>query len=158
FGLCSRPVASRPRRVIVRRSPTGYNCRGSREGRMRYPTRSVARIARLAGAALLAIGAATAMLSGAIGPYATNVGADPVSQTFDCTGAAQSFTVPPEITAITVDAFGAQGGAGNTESTSTSGGAGGLGGEARATIAVTPGETLDVFVGCRGGDGVGNDT
>jgi hypothetical protein len=64
-----------------------------------------------------------------------------VTQTFNFTGAAQTFTVPAGVTQVTVDAFGAQGGQ------AQDGTAGGLGGEAMATIAVTPGEVLQVNVG-----------
>jgi hypothetical protein len=62
---------------------------------------------------------------------------------FVFTGAVQTFDVPACATAITVDAFGAQGGTGDL--------AGGLGGRAKATIPVTGGETLFVFVGGMGG-------
>ena len=61
----------------------------------------------------------------------------PGSQVFAYTGAVQTFTVPACVTSITVTALGAQGG----------GTAGGLGGRAIATIVVTPGETLNVYVG-----------
>jgi hypothetical protein len=52
---------------------------------------------------------------------------------FDYTGAQQNFTVPKGVTQITVTASGAHGGGG--------------GGLVRATIPVTPGEQLAVFVG-----------
>lgn len=61
----------------------------------------------------------------------------PSSQLFTYTGASQSFTVPPGVTTITVDVLGAQGG----------GGFGGNGGNAKATITVTPGEVLEIYVG-----------
>ena len=64
------------------------------------------------------------------------------SQTFRYTGAQQKFTVPTGVTRITVEALGANGG--------PSGGPGGLGGSVTATIPVTPGESLDVFVGGAG--------
>lgn len=63
----------------------------------------------------------------------------PGSQTFTYTGNVQTFTVPPCATSITIDAYGAQGG----------GTGGGLGGRAQATIPVTPGETLNIYVGGR---------
>ena len=69
-------------------------------------------------------------------------GTTTVTCTFAFTGSADSFTVPAGVTQITVDAFGAQGGP-----TQVLGTAGGLGGEATATIAVTPGEVLQVNVG-----------
>jgi hypothetical protein len=67
--------------------------------------------------------------------------------TFEYTGAAQSWTVPDGVTQATFDVYGAQGGSEPT------GKPGGLGGEATATIAVTPGDTLQVNVGGKGGDG-----
>lgn len=74
--------------------------------------------------------------------YTTPVGTNPcggtTTATFNFTGAQQSFTVPSGVTTITVDAQGAQGGAN-----------GGLGGRAVATIPVTPGEVLEVWVGGR---------
>src|SRR5688572_27518147 len=51
-----------------------------------------------------------------------------------------NFTVPSGVTQITVRALGAQGGQGD-------GSPGGFGGEVNATLMVTPGETLGVFVG-----------
>lgn len=57
--------------------------------------------------------------------------------TFNYTGSAQTYTVPAGITLIQIEAYGAQGGGLN----------GGLGGEAIATIPVTPGAVLEVYVG-----------
>jgi hypothetical protein len=68
--------------------------------------------------------------------------APPGSIQFDYTGAPQSFVVPDCVTAIRVDAFGAAGGTGQIQ--------GGLGGRARATVPVTPGTTLLVYVGGSG--------
>jgi len=65
------------------------------------------------------------------------------SKTFSCTEGAQEWTVPDGVTEITIDAFGAQGGQ------AQDGTAGGEGGEATATIPVTPGEVLQVNVGCQ---------
>jgi len=67
--------------------------------------------------------------------------------TFEFTGAAQSWTVPDGVSQATFDVFGAQGGS------DTSGKAGGLGGKATATIAVNPGDTLQVNVGGAGRNG-----
>ena len=68
------------------------------------------------------------------------------SQVFNYTGAVQTFIVPAGVTAVTIDAIGAQGGSSfNT--------AGGPGGETVATISVTPGQTLYVYVGGMGGGG-----
>src|SRR5262245_29496595 len=66
-------------------------------------------------------------------------------EVFDDVGSA-GFVVPADVCEITVDAIGAEGG-GVT-------GDGGLGGEAVATVPVTPGESLQVRVGGRGGNPV----
>ena len=65
--------------------------------------------------------------------------------TFTHTGAAQTWTVPDEVTQATFDVFGAQGGSEPGLK------AGGGGGKAHATIDVTPGDTLQVNVGGVGG-------
>jgi hypothetical protein len=70
------------------------------------------------------------------------------SQTFNFTGAAQTFTVPAGVTQLTISAFGAQGGAGALGAP-----AGGLGGSVSAKITVTPGEILTINVGGVGGNG-----
>lgn len=69
-----------------------------------------------------------------------------VEEQFAFTGAEQSWTVPVGVTLINVDVRGAQGG-GNGPSAR-----GGNGGRVLATLAVTPGESLSIFVGGRGGD------
>lgn len=68
------------------------------------------------------------------------------SQTFSYTGASQNFVVPAGVTTLTVDVKGAQGGEGGA------GGEGARGGRAQATLTVTPGETLGIYVGGKGGD------
>lgn len=80
-------------------------------------------------------------------------GAQPTSQTFSFTDAAQSFTVPENVCQIAVDAFGAEGGDGDLDNTVR--GVGGLGGETFGSLSVTPGETLSVTVGGAGGNGTG---
>ena len=67
------------------------------------------------------------------------------SQTFNFTGAQQSFTVPAGVTAIVVEAAGGQGGAG-----ADNGGAGAWGGFVSARLTVTAGETLVINVGGQG--------
>ncbi|MFT5823831.1 MAG: hypothetical protein ACI8ZM_005094 [Crocinitomix sp.] len=57
--------------------------------------------------------------------------------TFDYTGGVQTYTVPAGVTSIEIEAFGAEGG----------GATGGLGGSAIASLPVTPGDVLDVYVG-----------
>ncbi len=59
-----------------------------------------------------------------------------------------SIVVPPGVTQMTFDLYGAQGSGGNAASI------GGLGGRATATIDVTPGETLLLTVGGAGDNGV----
>lgn len=66
------------------------------------------------------------------------------TDTFDYTGADQTFVVPPDVTAITVACYGAQGGGGGTGGIL---GGFGLGGSIQCRLPVTPGETLHVFVG-----------
>ena len=66
----------------------------------------------------------------------------PVSpEVFTYTGAPEQWVVPAGVTSITVDARGAAGGVG------FAGGAGGLGGRVEATLAVSPGDTVHVYVG-----------
>ena len=60
------------------------------------------------------------------------------TQTFNYTGSVQTFTVPAGITSIDVIAKGALGGTNNR---------GGQGGSVTATIAVTPGDVLNIYVG-----------
>lgn len=71
------------------------------------------------------------------------------SQTFDYTGEVQTFEVPPSVTEVTIEAWGAPGG--------FAGGARlfywerpGFGGYVKATLPVEPLDILDVYVGGRG--------
>ncbi|MEN9440403.1 MAG: hypothetical protein RLZ33_479 [Bacteroidota bacterium] len=66
---------------------------------------------------------------------------DSISTTFTYTGAQESFIVPPGVTSITVDAYGAQGGS-NSPSTNIN-----FGGYVHATLDVIPGSTIYVNVG-----------
>src|SRR5262249_23701460 len=75
-------------------------------------------------------------------------------------GSAQSFVVPANVCRITADVFGAAGGQQDSTAGSVAAAsvgalttAPGLGGEVKATIAVSPGQTLQVLVGGQGGDG-----
>ena len=81
--------------------------------------------------------------------------APPVSMevVFRYTGAVQSWVVPDGITRVTIDAFGAEGG-GSPSWLVLPPIRGGLGGYTRAAIRVTPGQTLWIFVGGKGKDGV----
>ena len=72
-----------------------------------------------------------------------------VTETFVYTGGAQSWVVPAGVSEATFTLYGAEGGSSSSGTV-----AGGLGGSATATIAVTPGESLQVNVGGEGSDGV----
>ena len=61
-----------------------------------------------------------------------------------------AFKVPKDVNSIIVDVFGAQGGMGRI------GGSGGLGGRTVSELQVTPGDTLQINVGGRGGDASSN--
>ena len=80
--------------------------------------------------------------------YVASVSTTPGSQSFNYTGAQQTWTVPAGVTSITVDAQGSQGG-------TSSYGTGGNGGRVQATISVTPGQTVYVNVGGQGSMSVG---
>jgi len=67
------------------------------------------------------------------------------TQSFSYTGAVQTFQVPAGVTALTIQASGAQGGAGSP------GTPGGKGATLSATFPVTPLETLSILVGGAGG-------
>jgi hypothetical protein len=69
--------------------------------------------------------------------------------TFGFTGGAMSYVVPVGVCLLRVDAIGASGGP------TDGAGAAGRGARATATIAVTPGETLHVYVGGAGEPGLG---
>jgi len=67
----------------------------------------------------------------------------PQEETFNLTGGQQSFVVPNRVNSIHIQAWGAQGANSTFETT----GLGGLGGFAEGDLAVTPGQTLEIFVG-----------
>lgn len=62
--------------------------------------------------------------------------------TFNYTGALQSFVVPPGVTAVTTDGYGAAAWNGGTQ---------GRGGRLQGVLAVTPGQTLYISIGGQGG-------
>lgn len=71
--------------------------------------------------------------------------------TFNYTGSQQSWVVPPGVTSVIVECWGAQG------QNALTGAIGGKGAYAKGTMAVTPGETLYFFVGGQNGyNGGGN--
>jgi N-acetylneuraminic acid mutarotase len=67
-----------------------------------------------------------------------------------------TFTVPSGFTSLTVKAWGGGGGGGAGGGGGTAGGAGGGGGYIKSTIAVTPGETLNLYVAAGGAGGSSN--
>jgi hypothetical protein len=71
--------------------------------------------------------------------------AQTTTTTFNYTGAMQTFVVPSCVNSIDVDISGAQGGGDASVSAP-----GGNGGRVQATMSVTPGQTLNIFVGGQG--------
>jgi hypothetical protein len=100
---------------------------------------------------VLVIGSAAVVVACVAG--AATAATVPVTDTFYCTGAAQTFTVPTGITSVSLEAIGAPGGAG-IGSGEGSGGAGGEGTEVSGTLTGLSGGTqLSLDVGCPGNDG-----
>lgn len=66
---------------------------------------------------------------------------------FTFTGGIQTFTVPPCVDTVFIEAWGAQGGTGATGGSNSTGGVGGLGGYASGYLAVSSGQTINLFVG-----------
>jgi hypothetical protein len=105
----------------------------------------MARVTRaLTGAVPLLVGASVLAVTG--GP----VTAAPISEVVSFAAASQPFVVPTGVCQLTIDAVGAAGGDGNEDSQVF--GTGANGARVLGTVAVTPGETLDVAVGGAGGD------
>ncbi|MDG1361997.1 MAG: glycine rich domain-containing protein, partial [Akkermansiaceae bacterium] len=87
-------------------------------------------------------------LTGLVAALSIFVGTDAVADTqlFNYTGSVQTFTVPAGVTSISVDAYGASGttidpSRGNYDSQL------GKGGRVQANLTVTPGDTLNIYVG-----------
>src|SRR3954469_11415260 len=80
---------------------------------------------------------------------------DVTTDTLEYNGGAQQWKVPAGVNEVTIDAYGAEGGGGATCSASVGTSAGGFGGRSKATITVTPGEVLQVFVGGHPGGNAG---
>ncbi len=78
-----------------------------------------------------------------------------VTENFNFTGAPQTFTVPAGVFSVDILVQGAQGGSGMFNSASTDGA---LGGEATGTLAVTPGDILNIYVGGMGQNDVSSNT
>jgi Ca2+-binding RTX toxin-like protein len=83
----------------------------------------------------------------ALGMLALAAPASATTVTFNYTGAGQTWTVPAGVTQATFDLYGAQGGGGCCPATVFPPG---LGGQAKATIAVTAGTSIQVNVGGAG--------
>jgi hypothetical protein len=105
----------------------------------------------------LSIGVVAAMLAGCGGSQ-PQIGANVVSagmqapsrqRTFYYTGGKQTFDVPIGVTQVTIVAKGAAGSNGGPDSQYSAGNGGGAG-YTQATIPVTPGESLAIFVGGSG--------
>lgn len=75
----------------------------------------------------------------------------PGALSFNYTGAVQEYTIPAGVTSLVVEAAGASGGPHPGTSSGAGGNLGGAGGAVLATLAVTPGETLSLYVGGTGG-------
>jgi len=87
-------------------------------------------------------------ICGAVVNYTAPIGTDTcntISQTFNYTGSMQIYVVPAGVATVTIQADGAQGGS------NVIGVVGGLGGTAVGDLAVTPGDTLFVYVGGNNG-------
>lgn len=70
-----------------------------------------------------------------------------VNQTFNFTGGVQQYVVPAGVFSLQIDTWGAQGGNGSWGGPC---GTGGRGGFASGTLAVTPGQVLNIYVGGQG--------
>jgi len=89
-------------------------------------------------------------------PVTSYPGGAAASTTLNYNGAMQTFTVPAGVTSIEIETWGAQGANGSQGGSVTCpGGTGGRGGYAKGTLAVTPGQVLNIFVGgaASGGNG-----
>lgn len=93
----------------------------------------------------------------ATGGYVYSAGGIALNGQIYNTQGTQDLVVPAGVTSITVKMWGAGGGGGAGGATAAGGG-GGAGGYVTATLTVTPGETLTVYVGGGGGGGTINTT
>ncbi len=87
----------------------------------------------------------------ALGLLANVVAFGQLVTTYAYTGSMQTYTVPPGVTSIQLEVWGAQGQALIIEDFSPS--SGGLGGYAKGNLAVTPGQVLNIYVGGQGLNG-----
>lgn len=93
---------------------------------------------------IVATAALVALAASAL-PHAAALAGEPDSVTFRSTGAAQTWTVPADVYRATFDLVGAAGGEWHSDAML------GKGARVQATIAVTPGEVLQINVGGKGG-------
>jgi hypothetical protein len=103
----------------------------------------------------LVLGAIPAVCAGGTSttlPFSGATDAISNSTVLSYTGGAQTWTVPAGVTSIVVDAQGAGGGMNSDEFNYPS--RGGYGGRVQATLAVTPGQVLNIYVGGQGGTGI----
>ena len=78
----------------------------------------------------------------------SSLAAEAATSTFNYTGSQDTFVVPPGVTSININAQGASGWSGSNP--------GGLGGSATGDLAVSPGQTLYIYVGGQGTVANGN--
>ncbi|MBK8956119.1 MAG: HYR domain-containing protein [Saprospiraceae bacterium] len=83
------------------------------------------------------------------GKFTVNAISGNVMEEFNYTGGVQQWVVPAGVTQIQIDAYGAQGGQGSWGGFC---GTGGLGGYASGTLAVTPGQVINIYVGGQGAE------
>ncbi|MGA2835658.1 MAG: putative Ig domain-containing protein [Acidimicrobiales bacterium] len=119
---------------------------------LRGRTRRLAGRARSAGTALVAVvlvASATLAVPALVGPVSSAGGTTPTTVTdtfgFD-NDTLQGFTVPPNVTSLTITATGGQGGWGGADSSGNPP-PGGYQGQVSGTIPVTPGDYLTIGVG-----------
>lgn len=98
----------------------------------------------------MSAGALTAQTARTAPVYVAGGGQPSFTDSLNFTGGIQTWTVPCGVTSVNIDVYGAEGGAGATGGNSATGGPGGLGGHAMGTLAVTPGQILNIFVGGAG--------
>ena len=96
--------------------------------------------------AVLALTTVVALTVYGIGPAWASGGPSTVTDPYGYTAATSTFTVPPNVTSLTLTLMGGQGGWGGADSSGNPP-AGGYQGEVTGTIAVTPGEFLTIAVG-----------
>ncbi|HXB40794.1 MAG TPA: hypothetical protein VNZ49_09655, partial [Bacteroidia bacterium] len=87
--------------------------------------------------------------------YNQNTFAQIVTQTYNYTGANQTFVVPCGVFSATVQVWGGGGGGGGTDGSGTPATGGGGGAYATSVLALVPGNTLTMIVGGGGAAGPG---